>query len=127
MDLTGSDENYIYLNANLFTSFKSNPFLSENRLTNIYFAYPRSYNISGIFKIPAGYKADALPKSINMVMPDKSFGFRRFVAEQDGSIFIRCTISYNVTEYPKDYYPQLFEFFKKMHEMLNEQIVLKKS
>ncbi|MDB5131555.1 MAG: hypothetical protein JWR02_1304 [Mucilaginibacter sp.] len=126
LDLAGSDENYIYLNANLFTSLKSNPFLSENRTTNIDFAYPRSYYVNGVFKIPAGYKIDALPKSVNMVTPDKRFGFKRFVTEQDGSILVRYNINYNVTEYSKEYYPQMFEFFKKMHEMLNEQIVLKK-
>jgi len=127
MDLAGSDENYIYLNANLFTSFKNNPFLNENRLTNIYFAYPRSYYVNGAFKIPAGYKTDAIPKNISMVMPDKSFSFKRFIVEQDGQILVRYTVNYNVAEYSKENYPQLFEFFKKMHEMLNEQIVLKKS
>jgi hypothetical protein len=32
-----------------------------------------------------------------------------------------------VQEYSKDYYPDFHEFFKKMYELLNEQIVLKKS
>ncbi len=127
LDLAGADENYIYLNPNLFTPFKTNLFLSENRMTDIDFAYPRSYSINGIYKIPVGYKTDALPKSVSMVMPDKSFSFKRFVAEQDGKIIIRFTISYNVAEYSKDNYPDLFGFFKKMHEMLNEQIVFKKS
>jgi hypothetical protein len=126
LDLAGSDETYIYLNPNLFTPFKTNPFLSENRTTDLEFGYSRSYSINGIFKIPAGYKTDALPKSVNMVMPDKSFGFKRIVAEQDGSIVLRYTVSYNVSQYSKDSYPDFFAFFKKMHEMLNEQIVLKK-
>ena len=39
LDLAGSDENYIYLNPNLFTSLKKNPFLSEKRMTNIDFGY----------------------------------------------------------------------------------------
>ena len=126
LDLAGSDETYIYLNPNLFSPFKTNPFLSENRMTDLEFGYSRSYSINGIFKIPAGYKTDALPKSVNMVMPDKSFGFKRIVAEQDGSIVLRYTVSYNVSQYSKDSYPDFFAFFKKMHEMLNEQIVLKK-
>jgi len=74
LDLAGSDETYIYLNPNLFTPLKLNPFLSENRMTDIDFGYSRNYSINGIYKIPAGYKADALPKSVSMVMPDKSFG-----------------------------------------------------
>jgi hypothetical protein len=127
LDLAGSDENYIYLNPNLFTPLKSNPFLSENRATDIDFGYQRSYSINGVFKEPAGYKVEALPKSISMVMPDKSVSFRRLVAEQDGTIVVRFVINYNQAEYSKDNYPDFHEFFKKMHEMLNEQIILKKS
>jgi hypothetical protein len=127
LDLTGSDENYIYLNPNLFTSLKTNPFLSEKRKTDIDFEYLKSYLINGMYKIPAGYKTDALPKSVTIVMPDKSIIFRRLVAEQDGAIVIRYTLNYNKAEYSKDDYPDFYAFVKKMHEMLNEQIVLKKS
>jgi hypothetical protein len=126
LDLAGSDDTYIYVKPNLFSPLKTNPFLGENRMTDIDFAYPRVYSINGIFKMPVGYKTGALPKSVSMTMPDKSFGFKRIVAEQDGMIVIRYTISYNVAEYSKDYYPDLHEFFKKMTEMMNEQIVLKK-
>lgn len=127
MDLAASDENYIYVNPNIFTPLKSNPFLSDNRMTDIDFAYRRSYSISGTYKIPAGYKSDALPKSVSMVMPDKSFSFKRLVAEQDGVIVVRFSINYNVPEYSKEFYPEFHDFFKKMNEMMNEQIVLKKS
>ncbi|MGN6639119.1 MAG: hypothetical protein ACTHJ8_09430, partial [Mucilaginibacter sp.] len=127
LDLPGSDENYIYLNPNLFTSLKANPFLSEKRMTNVDFGYLKNYSINGVYKIPAGYKVDALPKSVSMVMPDKSISFKRLIAEQDGSIVVRYSINYNKAEYSKDDYPDFHEFFKKMHEMLDEQIVLKKS
>ena len=76
--------------------------------------------------MPAGYKADALPKSVTIVMPDKSIIFKRLVAEQDGAILVRYTINYNKAEYSKEDYPDFYAFFKKMNEMLNEQIVLKK-
>jgi hypothetical protein len=127
LDLAGSDDNYIYVNPNLFTPLKTNPFLSENRATDIDFGYARNYTISGVYKVPAGYKVDALPKSVSMVMPDKSISFKRIVAEQDGTIAVRFVINYNQAEYSKDNYPDFHEFFKKMHEMLNEQIILKKS
>jgi hypothetical protein len=59
-------------------------------------------------------------------MPDKSISFKRIVAEQDGSIAIRYVISYQKSVYFKENYPEFYAFYKKMHEMLNEQIVLKK-
>ena len=127
LDLAGSDENYIYLNPNLFTSLKTNYFLSENRMTNIEFGYPRSYSINGNYKVPAGYKIDALPKSVTLIMPDKSISFRRVVGEADGTIVVRYTINFVKSEYSKDDYAYFHEFLKKMYDMLNEQIVLKKS
>jgi hypothetical protein len=126
LDLAGSDENYIYLNPNLFTSLKTNPFLSENRMTDIDFGFLQNFSINGVYKIPAGYKADAMPKSVTIVMPDKSVSFKRFVGEQDSNIIVRYSINYNKFEYSKENYVDFHEFFKKMHEMLNEKIILKK-
>jgi len=126
LDLAGSDENYIYLNPNLFTSLKTNPFLSEKRMTDVDFRYLRNYAVNGLYKIPAGYKVDALPKSVTIVMPDKGISFKRLVAEQEGTIVVRYAINYNKTAYLREDYPDFHEFFKKMHEMLNEQIILKK-
>jgi hypothetical protein len=127
LDMAGSDDTYIYLNSNLFSGLYKNPFLREERSTDIDFGYLDDLSISGIYKIPAGYKTDALPKSINMTMPDQSVTFRRFVAEQDGSIAVRYSITYNKTIFFKEDYSDFYEFFKKMYEMMNEQIVLKKS
>jgi len=127
LDLTGSDENYIIFNSNLFSSLRSNPFLSENRSTNIEFGYRNNYSINGTYKIPANYKIDALPKNVSMNMPDGSITFRRVIATDNGVVAIRYNIDYKKNIYFKEDYPQIHEFFKKMYEMLNEQIVLKKS
>jgi hypothetical protein len=127
LTLAGSDENYIYFNPNVLCGLHSNPFLNENRTTDIDFKYRNVYSINGIYKIPAGYKTDAMPKSVSMAMSDKSITFKRMVAEQDGSIVVRYTISYQSSLFFKQNYGELHEFYKKMHEMLNEQIVLKKA
>lgn len=126
LDLTSSDENYIYVNGNLFGFLKTNPFLSESRATNVYYAYNKSFNINGSFKIPAGYKTDALPKNISLVMPDKSIIFKRFLAEDDGKVITRYNIIFLKNEYKKEDYQTFYEFSKKMYELLNEPIILKK-
>jgi hypothetical protein len=126
LNLSGSDENYIYVNTNLFTGMRNNPFLNENRFTDIDFKYQDNFSINGVYKIPAGYKTDALPKSTSMMMPDNSILFKRLVAEQDGSIVVRYVVDYRKSIFFKENYPELHEFYKKMLEMLNEQIVLKK-
>ena len=90
------------------------------------FGYLQNYAISGVYKLPAGYKIDALPKSVALVMPDKSIVCKRLVGEQDGAIMIRYLIDFKKSLYFKEDYPDFYEFFKKMTEMLNEQVVLKK-
>jgi len=123
-----SDENYIYFVPNLFNRLiKSNPLLSEKRLTDIDFEYRNNYITTGTFTIPSGYKADVLPKDINLVMPDKGISFKRQIAERNGSITVSYIVNFKKSWYAKEDYPELHEFFKKMYEMLNEQIVLKKS
>jgi len=125
-DLTGSDETYIYVNPTLLTSFRTNPFLSEKRQADIDFGYMGGYSIRSLYKVPAGYKIDALPQGVSMTMPDKSISFKRIVSEQEGQILIRFNIDFAKSIFSVDEYPAIRDFYKKMFEMLNEQIVLKK-
>ena len=126
LDLTGSDGTYIYFKPNLFTALKSNPFLSEKRMTDIDFGYLPNYTITGNYKIPAGYKVDALPPSTRMAMSDQSITFRRLVAENEGTITVRYNIVYRKSIIFKENYEELRAFYKKMYELINDQIVLKK-
>jgi hypothetical protein len=127
LDLTGSDDNYIYFNSNLFSSLHKNPFLSETRSSDIDFGYPSSVVINGIYKEPAGYKVDAMPKNISMTMPDKGISFKRIIGEQDGNIVVRYVVTYNKSIFFKEDYADFHEFFKQLFQMLNEPIALKKS
>jgi len=126
-DLSGSDGNYIYFNPNQFSGMHKNPFLGEVRNTDIDFGFLNDLTVNGIYKIPAGYKSNVLPKSIQMAMPDNSIIFKRFVGEQDGSIVVRYTINFNKTIFFKEDYKDIYAFYKKMYELMNEQIMLKKS
>jgi hypothetical protein len=125
-DLTGSDEQYIYFGTNLFTGMGTNPFVSEDRYSDIDFGYRNNYSISGIYKLPAGYKIDALPKSVTIVMPDQSIVFKRTVAEDNGTVLVRYAFNHKKTIYFKNDYQDIMGFYKKLYELLNEQIVLKK-
>jgi hypothetical protein len=127
MDLTGVDGDYIYFNPNIFTGLEPNPFLSEARFSDIDFVYLNKYIINGRYKIPAGYKIDALPKQLTIIMADKSISFNRTIGEMGGAIIVHYVISFAKTKYKREEYPVLRDFYKKMYELLNEQIVLKKS
>jgi len=127
LNLTGSDGNYIYVNTPLFNLFSKNPFLSEERYSDIDFGYLNNYSIYSVYKLPAGFKTDALPKTLTLVTPDKSIIFKRTVAESEGTVLIKYVIIRNKSIYFKEDYPDLREFYKKMYELLGEQIVLKKA
>jgi len=126
-NLSVTDNNYIYFSPNIFSQLKDNPFINKSRASDIDFGSKILYSIAGKFKIPAGYKSYILPPSLTIVTPGKSITFQRAVFEQDGYIMSRYVISYSKAVYSKTDYPYLFMFYKKMYEMLNEQIVLKKS
>jgi len=96
-------------------------------MSQIDFGCSNVYTIVGRYKIPAGYTIEALPKSMNLVMSDRSITFRRVIGEQDGYIVVNYNISYKKSLYPASGYPDIYAYFKKMNEILNEQIVLKKS
>lgn len=124
-DLNNSD-NYLFFTPNIFTPLHDNPFLSESRTSPIDFGFGSSHIITGRYKLPAGYIVESLPKDVNIVMADKSIKFRRSLENQDGYISLHYEINIKRTRFLKTEYPDLHEFFKKMYEMLNEQIVLKK-
>ena len=124
-DLNNSD-NYIFFTPNIFTPLHDNPFLSEVRNSPVDFGYSNDRVIIGRYKMPSGYTIQSLPKNTNIVMVDKSVRFKRALEQQDGYITLRYEIHINRTRFQRSEYPDLREFFKRMYEMLDEQIVLKK-
>ena len=83
--------------------------------------------MNGLYKVPQGYKVEGLPKSITIVMPDQRIVFKRTVVEDNGTIAVRYAINHKKTTYDVQEYQDLRGFYKKMYDLLNEQIVLKKS
>jgi hypothetical protein len=127
MSSAGSDGNYIYLNTNLFNLTGKNPFYSQNRFSDVDLGFLDNYSAYSVYKLPAGYKSEALPKTMTVMMPDKSIVFKRTVAEDSGAILIKYVFSTKKILYFNEEYPDLRAFYAKMYELLNEQIVLKKS
>jgi len=125
-NLTEPDGNYLYFTPSILTGLNSDPFFSETRISDIDFGGFTLLAFKGRYKIPAGYKIEALPKSVNLEMPDKGIIFKRVLADQDGYIVANYLIDYERSVYKKDAYPAIHDFYKKMYAMLSEQILLKK-
>ena len=117
---------YNYFSANILTGLEKNPFLADNRASDVFFGYNQSYNIVGSFIIPEGYSFDELPKNIKMILPDTSVVISR-VAQVTGNILqTRIQLEFKKPVYPAEQYAQLQEFYQRLFDILNEQFVIRK-
>ena len=117
---------YFFLPLTLFSGIGKNPFTSENRVMDIDFSYPKSYTLSGTFILDDYYSINALPNNVRMIMPDTSIVLSRIVQQSENTISFRFTLDLKGAAYRADGYPFIREFFKKMYDMMDERIVLKK-
>ncbi|MEP6674889.1 MAG: DUF3857 domain-containing protein [Ferruginibacter sp.] len=125
MSLNSSGE-YRYFNLNLFSGLNSNPFVADERQTDIDFNFRQEYTLYGNYTIAEGYKFDELPKNISMIMPDTSIVFSRFISAEDNALSVRINLEFKRSFYSAQNYDYFKEFYKKLFDRLNEQIVIKK-
>ena len=121
-----SSGEYEYFTLNLFQNLEKNPFIADERQTDIDFNYPRSYMLIGKVFIPEGYEFDELPANIKMIMPDTSIALERLLQADGGALNFKITLDFSKSFYAANTYPALHEFYKKLFSTLNEQIVIKK-
>ena len=121
-----SSGDYEYFTLNLFDGLEKNPFIADERRTDIDFNYKQSYMVTGKIFIPDGYQFDDLPKNVKLMMPDTSIVLKRLIQKADNSIDFRITLDFTKPYYAANTYPLLQEFYKKLFATLNEQIVIKK-
>ena len=117
---------YEYFPLNLFQGLEKNPFIADQRSTDVDFGYKQSFQISGKIYIPDGYEFEELPKNMRMIMPDTSIDLKRLMQADSNSIDVRITVDFQKPVYSANDYPMLKEFYKKLFATLNEQVVIKK-
>ncbi len=121
-----SSGDYKYFSVNLFQGLEKNPFIADERQTDIDFGYNQAYILVGKIYIPDDYEFEELPKNIRMIMPDTSIILQRMMQVADNSVDLRVTVNFKKPFYPATMYPEFQEFYKKLYAALNEQVVIKK-
>jgi Domain of Unknown Function with PDB structure (DUF3857) len=126
-DLSGTGE-YLYMPLNLFSGFDRNPFINDNRFSNVNFGYKRTITASTTVNLPKNYAVDALPKPVRLVTPDKDILFSRNVVyeKESNSMNIVLVFDFKKSIYTFDEYTVLKEVYEKMFDFLKEPVVLKK-
>ena len=121
-----SSGEYRMLNLNLFTGFRSNPFISDIRFTDVNYGYLQNHEILELISLPEGWEPGELPKDFRMITPDQSITCARYIKFINNSLNVMFRIEFNRSLFDSGEYATLKEFFKKMINLLNEQIILRK-
>lgn len=123
---TSASGDYRYFSVNLFSGLEKNPFLADSRFSDVFFGAMQNHSIIGNFTIPDGFVFEDLPKNTRMIMPDTSISFSRIMSAADNHLSVRIQLDVKKPFYTVEEYPYLQEFYKKLYELLNEQVVFKK-
>jgi len=121
-----SSGDYRYFSVNLFSDMEKNPFVADTRVSDIDFGTPQEYVLFGNYTIPQGYVFDGIPENITMTTADNGIVFNRSVQVESNLLNVRITIEFKKSFYTADSYPEFKEFYKKLFDKLNEQVVIKK-
>jgi len=121
-----SSGDYRYFSVNLFSDMEKNPFIADTRVSDVDFGVPQDYLLFGNYTIPEGYIFDGVPENISMTTSDNGIVFNRTIQVESNLLNVRMTIEFKKTFYTADTYPEFKEFYKKLFDKLNEQVVIKK-
>jgi hypothetical protein len=121
-----SSGDYRYFSINLFSGLEENPFIANNRVSDIDFGVHRDFTFFGNFTIPPDYVFDGVPENISMTTPDNGIVFNRSVQVESNLLNVRMTVEFKRSFYPASSYAEFKEFYKKLFDKLNEQVVIKK-
>ena len=121
-----SSGDYLFYSPNFLLELEKNEFISEKRFTDVEFGYTQYYSLYATIRFQNELELEELPKNIRMIMPDTSIIFQRFVNKSANSISIRYSLEIKRPTFYADEYEFFKEFYAKLFEILNEQIVFKK-
>jgi hypothetical protein len=117
---------YAFLGFNMFTGLHNNPFIVNNRFSNINFGYKKTVNLTYVIDIPKNFKVDELPKNKKLVNGDNSVTMTRQFFHEGGKLMAKINVSVDKTLFGVGEYAGVKDFFKQMVDLMNEQVVLKK-
>jgi hypothetical protein len=117
---------YKYFTVNLFSGLEKNPFVADNRFSDIFFGYNQQISIVGNITLPDNYTFEELPKNLKMMMPDTGIVFTRLSGLNENTLSLRIEVNFKKPIYTVDEYDSFKEFYKKMFNLLNEQFVIRR-
>lgn len=105
---------------------ESNPFKLETRKYPIDYGHPVKSRYILNLAIPDGYEVAELPKSCNLVLPDKAAGFVYQVVQNGNVVQLNTNFEINKTVFTESEYLLVKEFYNQVIAKQSEVILFKK-
>ncbi len=117
----------IYFSPMIIDKTTSNPFVLEKRDFPVDFNYPMEYVYTYTYTIPENFKIDEIPESQKFNLPNNTAEYEYSSSINGNVINIEIKYKINKRAFLPNEYAELKEFFNKIIDKENKQIVLKKS
>ncbi|QQU02850.1 DUF3857 domain-containing protein [Myroides odoratus] len=118
--------NELYLNPMQFYDLKSNPFKLEVRTMPISFTFPKIDLYKVTVKVPMGYEVEYLPKTLELV--DATVGLKAVykVEREDNTLHCSLEFARSLLTIEPSNYNKVKDFYEKLVNKLEDQIIFKK-
>lgn len=117
---------YIYLSPPLVKLYKENPFKSETRMFPINFDYFLNHIQVIEIDIPEGYEVAEIPKNEQVIFNNNILTYQYSIAKKENKVHLNVQYRIKTLLVLPTEYGYIKDFFAKMINKNNEQIVLKK-
>lgn len=121
-----SSGEYKYFSCNILSGLEKNPFVADNRFSDVFFGYNQSYLMYGNFILPEDYELETPPRNLKMIMSDTSITISRIAQMSGNQLMTKIQVDFKKPFYPASQYADLNEFYKELFALLNEQFVIRK-
>ncbi|MBU8892015.1 MAG: DUF3857 domain-containing protein [Bacteroidales bacterium] len=119
--------NMIYFSPVIIDKTISNPFVLENREFPVDYNYPLENSYTFTYIIPENFSVDEIPTSEQFILPNNSAEYKYSATANGKTIEIKIEYKINKRVFLPNEYTELKEFYNKIIDKENKQIVLKKS
>lgn len=119
--------NFIYLSPVADFFIEENPFKALKRLYPVNFPYPIRMQYVTVIQVPPGYKLEDAPPATNLKFPGDGGSVTHSVSSpHEGMVQVNMRLTIKQLNFSPDEYDGLRQFFDRIAQKLDEQIVLKK-
>jgi len=117
----------LFISARMYKLWSSVLPKADNRKLDFYFRFPFEKTDTTILKLPAGAKADALPKGSEINCKYASFRSSYWYDESSNSVYSVCSLVLKQHKIPATDYPSVKKFFDDLMQDDSQKIVIRKA